>query len=304
MKRSLRFFWGIALGLLIGLTSFSYAHSAETLIALGLGEEKTIIPLEEQPFYDQLEIYDSNWDQSYLGKVTGFTPQQTLLRFYAVMARVGEIIRDVGQKADESPGMLWSESVREEIKEAEVLFRVAKRTMDDSSIPESIRKDTLEESVLKLKEILDYAFTHSREPIDIPNNKNQTDWTIPGTAITLTRSVQNDNGNQDYFFSQETLENINRMYAFVRETYGDTTVDEIISENPLASPRIYQDFSYSPGYLVPPKWYVSLPEDIKLFLQIPFGEQSLLQYLMAILLASIYFPLVMACLFKLLNTYQ
>lgn len=304
MKKSLRFFWGIALGLLIGLTSFSYAHSAETLIALGLGEEKTIIPLEEQPFYDQLEIYDSNWDQSYLGKVTGFTPQQTLLRFYAVMARVGEIIRDVGQKADESPGMLWSESVREEIKEAEVLFRVAKRTMDDSSIPESIRKDTLEESVLKLKEILDYAFTHSREPIDIPNNKNQTDWTIPGTAITLTRSVQNDNGNQDYFFSQETLENINRMYAFVRETYGDTTVDEIISENPLASPRIYQDFSYSPGYLVPPKWYVSLPEDIKLFLQIPFGEQSLLQYLMAILLASIYFPLVMACLFKLLNTYR
>ena len=169
MKKPLRLLLGIALGLVIGLTSFSHVHSAETLIALGLGEEKTIIPLEEQPFYDQLEIYDSNWDQSYLGKVTGVTPQQTLLRFYAVMARVGEIIRDVSYKADENPGLLWSENTRGEIKEAEVLFGVAKRTLDDSSIPESIRKDTLEESVLKLKEILDYAFTHSREPIDIPN---------------------------------------------------------------------------------------------------------------------------------------
>ena len=107
---------GIALGLVIGLTSFSHVHSAETLIALGLGEENTIIPLEEQPFYDQLEIYDSNWDQSYLGKVTGVTPQQTLLRFYAVMARVGEIIRDVSYKADESPGLLWSEILEGRLK--------------------------------------------------------------------------------------------------------------------------------------------------------------------------------------------
>ena len=58
MKKPLRLLLGIALGLVIGLTSFSHVHSAETLIALGLGEENTIIPLEEQPFYDQLEIYE------------------------------------------------------------------------------------------------------------------------------------------------------------------------------------------------------------------------------------------------------
>ena len=116
MKKPLRLLLGIALGLVIGLTSFSHVHSAENLIALGLGEENTIIPLEEQPFYDQLEIYDSNWDQSYLGKVTGVTPQQTLLRFYAVMARVGEIIRDVSYKADESPGLLWSEILEGRLK--------------------------------------------------------------------------------------------------------------------------------------------------------------------------------------------
>ena len=57
------------------------------------------------------------------------------MRFYAVMARVGEIIRDVSYKADENPGLLWSENTRGEIKEAEVLFGVAKRTLDDSSIP-------------------------------------------------------------------------------------------------------------------------------------------------------------------------
>lgn len=304
MRATLRLLLGLTLGFILSLTSVSHVQSGEMFVSMRLAEEKTIIPLDEQPFFDELQTYASNWDQSYLGKVTGFTPQQTLLRFYAVMARVGEIIRDVSQKADENPGLIWGQDAREEIREADVLFRTAKRTLDDSSVPESIRKDTLEESVLKLKEILDYALANSREPIVIPNDKKKTDWNIPGTAITLTRSLKGDTGNQDYFFSQETLENINRMYGFIRETYATTNADEIIVANPLASPRIYEDFSYSPGYLVPPKWYVSLPEGVKDYLQTPFGEQSLLQYLMTFILLLMYVPLVLVFLVKLLNTYR
>ena len=304
MRLLVRYLMGVALGLLLSLATVVDVHPGEMPVVLNAPNENVTIALEEQPFYDDLLIYSANWDQSYLGKVTGLTPQQTLLRFYAVMARVGEIIRDVSQQTDQHPGLIWGQEAQDEIREAEVLFRTAKRTLDDSSIPESIRKDTQEESVLKLKEILDYAFANSREPIEIPNDKEKTDWTMPGTAITLTRSVKNDTGNQDYFFSQETLENINRMYGFVRDTYGRSTTEEIIANNPLASPRIFEDFSYSPGYLVPPKWYVSLPESAKRYLQTPFGEQSLLQYLMTALLLLIYIPVVLFCAVKLLNTYR
>ncbi len=304
MKMLLRLLIGVVLGFFLSLTSSVHVHSGEVPVALTSPSEKGMISLEDQPFYEDLLIYSSNWDQSYLGKVTGVTPQQTLLRFYAVMARVGEIIRDVSYQTDEYPGLIWGQQAQDEIREAEVLFRTAKRTLDDSSIPESIRKDTQEESVLKLKEILDYAFANSREPILIPNDKEKTDWTIPGTAITLTRSVKNDSGNQDYYFSKETLENINRMYGFVRDTYGKSSTEEIIAVNSLASPKIFEDFAYSPGYLVPPKWYVSLPDNIKRYLQTPFGEQSLLQYLMTILLLLMYIPVVLICAVKLLNTYR
>ena len=304
MRMLVRYLVGVALGLLLSLTSVVHVQPVEMPVVLSSPNENVTIALEDQPFYDDLLIYSANWDQSYLGKVTGLTPQQTLLRFYAVMSRVGEIIRDVSHRTDEHPGLIWSQQAQDEIREAEVLFKTAKRTLDDSSIPESIRKDTQEESVLKLKEILDYAFANSREPILIPNDKEKTDWTMPGTAITLTRSVKTDAGNQDYFFSQETLENINRMYSFVRDTYGLSSTREIIASNPLASPRIFEDFSYSPGYLVPPKWYVSLPESVKRYLQTPLGEQSLLQYLMTLLLLLIYIPVVLICAFKLLNTYR
>lgn len=135
MKRFLYLFLAFTIGLVVCFTPFSHAQSTDTLIALGLREDQTIIPLKDQPFYDQLEIYDSKWYQSYFGKVTGFTPQETLLRFYVVMARVGEIIRDVSQQADENPGLIWGEKARKDINEAEVLFNSAFqcRQADDGS---------------------------------------------------------------------------------------------------------------------------------------------------------------------------
>ena len=105
------------------------------------------------------------------------------------MARVGEIIDAVSNNADSEPGLFWSEASLQQIQEAEILIQTATRTIDDSAIPASIRNDVKEESALKLKEILDYAFTHAKEQINIPNDKSFPSWTIPGTAITVTRLV-------------------------------------------------------------------------------------------------------------------
>ena len=182
----------IAIGLPLTQADLNHAHANtrtndSSLSRVESKAAKELIPFEEQPFFEDIEIYANNWEHSYLGKITGYTPEATLLRFYAAMARVGEIIDAVSNNADSEPGLFWSEASLQQIQEAEILFQTATRTIDDSAIPASIRNDVKEESALKLKEILDYAFTHAKEQINIPNDKSFPSWTIPGTAITVTR---------------------------------------------------------------------------------------------------------------------
>ena len=114
MRLLVRYLMGVALGLLLSLATVVDVHPGEMPVVLNANENVTIA-LEEQPFYDDLLIYSANWDQSYLGKVTGLTPQQTLC-FYAVMAQVGEIIRDVSQQTDQHPGLIWGQEAQDEIR--------------------------------------------------------------------------------------------------------------------------------------------------------------------------------------------
>lgn len=299
----------IAIGLPLTQADLNHAHAntrtdASSLSRVDSKAAKELIPFEEQPFFEDIEIYANNWEHSYLGKITGYTPEATLLRFYAAMARVGEIIDAVSNNADSEPGLFWSEASLQQIQEAEILFQTATRTIDDSAIPASIRNDVKEESALKLKEILDYAFTHAKEQINIPNDKSFPSWTMPGTAITVTRLVDSDKNNEDYFFSQETVENIDRMYRFIDNSSGAEELDELTLSNPYASPNLYDHFTYTPGYLVPPKWYERLPEGLKETLQNPIGDQSILQYIMAAIVALIYLPITWACINALIRTYQ
>ena len=299
----------IAIGLPLTQADLNHAHAntrtdASSLSRVDSKAAKELIPFEEQPFFEDIEIYANNWEHSYLGKITGYTPEATLLRFYAAMARVGEIIDAVSNNADSEPGLFWSEASLQQIQEAEILFQTATRTIDDSAIPASIRNDVKEESALKLKEILDYAFTHAKEKINIPNDKSFPSWTMPGTAITVTRLVDSDKNNEDYFFSQETVENIDRMYRFIDNSSGAEELDELTLSNPYASPNLYDHFTYTPGYLVPPKWYERLPEGLKETLQNPIGDQSILQYIMAAIVALMYLPITWACINAFIRTYQ
>ena len=299
----------IAIGLPLTQADLNHAHAntrtdASSLSRVDSKAAKELIPFEEQPFFEDIEIYANNWEHSYLGKITGYTPEATLLRFYAAMARVGEIIDAVSNNADSEPGLFWSEASLQQIQEAEILFQTATRTIDDSAIPASIRNDVKEESALKLKEILDYAFTHAKEQINIPNDKSFPSWTMPGTAITVTRLVDSDKNNEDYLFSQETVENIDRMYRFIDNSSGAEELDELTLSNPYASPNLYDHFTYTPGYLVPPKWYERLPEGLKETLQNPIGDQSILQYIMAAIVALIYLPITWACINAFIRTYQ
>ena len=48
-----------------------------------------LIPIEQQPFYGELELTAKAWSDVVLDQVVGGSPQATLLNFYAVMVRWG-----------------------------------------------------------------------------------------------------------------------------------------------------------------------------------------------------------------------
>jgi MscS family membrane protein len=49
-----------------------------------------LIPIQQQPFYGELELAAKAWSDVVLDQVVGNSPRATLLNFYAVMAEVGQ----------------------------------------------------------------------------------------------------------------------------------------------------------------------------------------------------------------------
>ena len=180
---------------------------------------------------------------------------------------------------------------QEQIADTELLFQLAVKSLDASAFPESVRTDMADEAAIQLKHVLDYVFTHSQRLIDIPDvegmkrlNDKRTNaaesWRIPGTAISLTSELDNDPDQQDFFFSEETVASISEMY---QEVKGFPVVDQ-----PFATPYFYQDFIYTPGYLVPPGWYLSLPRSVRDLIEVPISDQTLFQIVCALLAIVLY----------------
>ena len=172
---------------------------------------RTVIPIEQQPFYEALSEKAAAWDEVVLDHVVGDSPKATLLNFYAVMS-------DVALRADllgfsSSTGQALR---REAIDDTNLLFGLAVDALDASAFPESVRGDMADEAAIQLKIVLDYVFANSREPIHIPSQagmKNRNDlrsnptasWRIPGTAIKLTSDIKGDPDNENFYFSANYL---------------------------------------------------------------------------------------------------
>ena len=62
--------------------------------------------------------------------------------------------------------------------------------------------------------------------------------------------------------------------------------------NSYATPSGYSTYTYTPGYLVPPKAYLLLPKDVRSFLELPIGEQSLIQVTLSLIVVGVYLPIV------------
>jgi len=67
-----------------------------------------VIPIVDQPFYPELVATAARWADAPLDQVVGESPRETLLNFYAVMARVYHDIELLTDQAPGDPGLLWS----------------------------------------------------------------------------------------------------------------------------------------------------------------------------------------------------
>ena len=196
---------------------------------------------------------------------------------------------------------------REAIDDTNLLFGLAVDALDASAFPESVRKDMADEAAIQLKIVLDYVFANSREPIHIPSQagmKNRNDlrsnptasWRIPGTAITLTSDIKADPDNENFYFSASTVASIRSMYEEIR--------DIPMVEQSYASPNFYSDFIYTPGFLVPPDWYLALPLEWRAWLEWPIGDQTIFQIVSAVLLILVYAYVSLRLMRLLFRTYQ
>lgn len=277
--------------------------SAAPGIPLAL-DGQPVIPMEEQPFYSALQSVEMRLGNTYLGDIASSTPQSTLLRFYVAMARVNAIVSAIKEEAESQPGLLWSGESRRKIQEAERLFSNALLAIDASQIPASIRQGVLEESAFKLKQILDYVFHHSDLPINPPNNNTKASWELPATAISLVQQPDATGSSKDYRFSAETVNQIDRMYAALEQAGALEKPNHQTVSASLLTPDLYQHFTYTLGYLVPPKVYLKLPQTWRNILETPVGEQSFLQIFLTALIFAVGIPVSLLLLLVLAQSYQ
>ena len=233
--RALAFVLAVVLSLLpaMGLRT-AQARSVDSVSV-----SSSAISIQEQPFYPSLEEISSSWTDIVLGQVVGESPKVTLLNFYAVMAKVGHRADSLGQQASLSKGLFSSRQRREQIKDTNLLFNLAVKSLDPSRFPESIRSDMTDEAAIQLKHVLDYVFSHSHQPINIPSiadlkssddgsSNPPASWRIPGTAIELTTLLDRDTNNKNYYFSSNTVSSIHEMY--------DKIQHQPPSDQPYAAP--------------------------------------------------------------------
>lgn len=267
----------------------------------------TIVPLESQPFHGQLLELKQQWTDAPLNQVVGDSPRATLLNFYVVMAQVSRDIARIEAKAATTPGWFWSSAVNQELELINGYFEEAVKALDVSEIPQSIRADFADEYALKLKVILDYVFTHSRKPFEIPDaagmkalNEGRVNpsssWTIPGTSITLTDEGTEAGRDRGYRFSAFTVAQIPSLYEEIKHQRAPSP-----GASSLLTPAIYDAFSLRPGHILPPKWYLNIPEGFRRnVLESHLWDQTLFQIVLGLLsltaFAFVQFRLVLALL--------
>jgi MscS family membrane protein len=175
------------------------------------------------------------------------SPRSTLEGFRANVTRASSLLMQAYRQNVSEPGLLPGAAVKEKVGEAEVLLARAARALDLRNVPPiELEHHRLEASLL-LKEILDRL--PMPDPVSIPGDEEVAKgpvpgWSLPGTEIRIVRISEGVQAGE-YLFSGETVRRLDEFYRLIR---NQPSADS-------SSEDIYDFFSQSPGYLLPPKWY-------------------------------------------------
>ena len=157
-------------------------------------------------------------------------------------------------------------------EEAREALKKAIQCLDLSAIPPHTAEDLGLEAVLQLREILDRI--PLPDGIDIPDKndvKKQSivKWRIPHTEIVIG-NVATGQQIDNFLFTLETVRQLDEYYSKVRNLpYKDKAMQ-----------GIYEEYIYSPGWLIPKGFIDTLPDWMKL----GFMKQAVWQWICLVIL--------------------
>ncbi|ADW16636.1 MscS Mechanosensitive ion channel [Desulfobulbus propionicus DSM 2032] len=131
----------------------------------------------------------------------------------------------------------------------------AMRCLDLSSVPPNMANDIGLESVLLLREILDRIPLPA--PSDIPDNsavKQQqlARWRVPHTELLIAKVTSGPRAD-DFLFAPETIARLDAFYTKIRHR----------PYQPGAMGGIYEQYIFTPGWLIPRGMINALPQWMK-----------------------------------------
>lgn len=189
------------------------------------------------------------------------SPRASLLYFIDNINRSHQILMEVHEHNLEIPGFFVADELKNKVKQAELLFARATSCMDLNAFPPSLQKDLGYGRAIMLKEIFDRIELPPLSEIpdaaavdfDFENNKypKLEYWQIPNTEIILVRAERGILRGQ-YLFSSESVEKLPYLYQQIKHLpyKSDTTI----------SKGFYSFYVSTPGFLMPPRWSIFLPE--------------------------------------------
>jgi len=303
-KRIVAFFLFATLGIVLLMGSPMLTKSN---IKLNLKHDHRVVeyvPFEDQPIYESILVKQQEESRSLIdaAAVTAQLPADTVANFYARMATLYDHLLPYYTHPKEYKGFFWDQETKKYFEHIGTELSEVSRALDTSSLPESIRKSLSGHRSMQLKEIFDYVFSHATEPLSLEGQPKTGLWEFPQSPISLSDTAFSADSKlesqKEYQFTTDTVTIVPELYELVKEDVPGKDA------NKLFSPGFYKLISETPGGLIAPKWYLELPANIKTVADIAFGENTLIQILLAAGIVVIYAAVSIIVFLRFSKTYS
>ena len=276
-------------------------------IKLNLKHEHRVVEyvkFEDQPIYESILVKQQEEDKSIIdaAAVTAPLPADTVANFYARMAKLYDELISYYEHPQAYKGFFWDEETKKHFELIGTELSEVSRALDVGLLPESIRGSLAGHRSMQLKEIFDYVFSHATEPLSLEDQPKTGLWEFPQSTITLIDSAVSSDSKlataKEYQFTADTVTDVPELYELIK---ADAPGKDV---NKLYSPGFYKLISETPGSLIAPKWYLELPANLRGVADIAFGENTLIQIVLAAGIILIYVAFSAAVFLQFSKTYS